>query len=625
MEAARMDSHRHRAAAWAAIVFTGLTGCGRSIDPGSLPESSRTLVEVGKRLGQRLSPERLAELGEDETRLVASLNAAERLSLGRAYLRFRVDRPVIVDVAVPNGPLPFWLDDLGFRPAGQLGHADGPFRLYSRQYPAGTVGLGVNSLDRRSRGHYAVFVRSDGSIPDVKLTPESPGRVLRIVKGSGPYSDETRPFATIPDHLRSAVLIQPRFDDRHRSALVKGRLWKTRVVSTAHPDQIVTSFGADPEHSLVWTWRTAPSVTSSEIRVEPVNGGAALHATGDFVEIRSDGLLNDPIVHRHRIKLAGLAPDTLYRYAIRDGASWTGWKSVRTAPATDRDYSFLTMGDPQCGLEEWGQLLHEARRRHPSSGFLVIAGDLVDRGNERTNWDHFFMRAEGVFDQLPLMPCVGNHEYLDKGPDIFCRSFVLPANGPSGIPHGLTYSFEYSDSFVAVLDSNPAVYSKAKAQTLAAWLDGALARTKARWKFVVFHHPVYPSHPSRAQPQLAEAWIPVFDKHKVDLVLQGHDHAYLRTYPLRADRPEPGGTVYVVSVSGQKFVELADRPYTAKGFANVATYQRIEISPRNGTLVYQAFDVDGNERDRMEIVKPIGPEVAQRPALDGKIQRSADR
>jgi len=117
----------------------------------------------------------------------------------------------------------------------------------------------------------------------------------------------------------------------------------------------------------------------------------------------------------------------------------------------------------------------------------------------------------------------------------------------------------------------------------------------------------------------------VFDKHKVDLVLQGHDHAYLRTYPLRSDRPEPGGTVYVVSVSGQKFVELADRPYTAKGFADVATYQRIEISPRNGRLVYQAFDVNGNERDRMEIIKPLGPEVAQRPTLDGEVRRSADR
>ena len=28
--------------------------------------------------------------------------------------------------------------------------------------------------------------------------------------------------------------------------------------------------------------------------------------------------------------------------------------------------------------------------------------------------------------------------------------------------------------------------------------------------------------------------MPIFDKHHVDLVLQGHDHAYLRTYPLRA-------------------------------------------------------------------------------------------
>ena len=52
----------------------------------------------------------------------------------------------------------------------------------------------------------------------------------------------------------------------------------------------------------------------------------------------------------------------------------------------------------------------------------------------------------------------------------------------------------------------------------------------------MFHHPVYPSHPWRDTPALREHWVPIFDKHHVDLVLQGHDHAYLRTYPLRGHR-----------------------------------------------------------------------------------------
>ncbi len=84
---------------------------------------------------------------------------------------------------------------------------------------------------------------------------------------------------------------------------------------------------------------------------------------------------------------------------------------------------FLYLGDAQTGLENWGRLLQAAARRHKDIDFLVLAGDLVDRGNERTNWDHFFLRAGPVFDHMPLMPCVGNHEYLDVGPRLY-RAFL---------------------------------------------------------------------------------------------------------------------------------------------------------------------------------------------------------
>src|SRR5262249_9860156 len=190
------------------------------------------------------------------------------------------------------------------------------------------------------------------------------------------------------------------------------------------------------------------------------------------------------------------------------------------------------MGDPQCGLEEWGKLLAGAHRRHPNAAFLLIAGDLVDRGNERTNWDHFFLRAAGVFETLPLMPCAGNHEYLDQGPRLYRAYFDLPGNGPKQLDADLVYSFEYGNAFVAVLDSTSAVADPQVARIQAAWLARVLSQTRAEWKLVMFHHPVYASHPTRETPVLGTEWVPIFDAHQVDLVLQGHDHAYLRTYPL---------------------------------------------------------------------------------------------
>jgi hypothetical protein len=377
---------------------------------------------------------------------------------------------------------------------------------------------------------------------------------------------------------------------------------------------VVVSFGEDPRTQLSFTWRTDTSVKSSAIRIARKGVRSADRIIpGDAHPVESDGLLNDPTILRHRVVAEGLEPDTTYEYAVGDGSEpgWSDRHSVRTAPSDNRDFGFLYLGDAQCGLERWGELLHSARKDRPDAGFLLLAGDLVDRGNERTNWDHFFLRAAGVFEEVPFMPAVGNHEYLDKGPMIYRGTFDLPRNGPPGIASNLVYSFEYSDAFVAVLDSNLGIYDSRLARAQAEWLDEALGRTKATWKFVTFHHPVYASHVSRENPELAAAWGPVFDKHHVDMVLQGHDHAYLRTRPMRAGKAVASpseGTVYVVSVSGEKFYEQNERDYTEKGMTNLATYQTIDVKVKEKRLMYRSFDREGREVDFLAIEKGDNPD-----------------
>ena len=251
--------------------------------------------------------------------------------------------------------------------------------------------------------------------------------------------------------------------------------------------------------------------------------------------VRCPDLLNDPLVRRHSVAVGDLMPDTTYLYSLGDGSSagWGPWRTVKTGRARPGRIEFLYLGDAQTGLEDWGRRLTRAFRRHPGIDFILLAGDLVDRGNERTNWDHFFLRAAEVFERIPLMPAVGNHEYLDQGPRLYRAFFDLPANGPAGVGPDLVYHFETAGAFFAVLDSTLAVSSAAEADRQARWLDAALSTSRAGWKFVMFHHPVYSSHPRRDNAILREHWVPVFDKHHVDLVLQGHDHAYLRTFPMR--------------------------------------------------------------------------------------------
>jgi hypothetical protein len=90
----------------------------------------------------------------------------------------------------------------------------------------------------------------------------------------------------------------------------------------------------------------------------------------------------------------------------------------------------------------------------------------------------------------------------------------------------------------------------------------------------------------------------------VDLALQGHDHSYLRTHPMKdgARVATPAeGTIYTVAVAGTKMYHQDPRDYTAVGFTNISTYQTIDIQDKR--LTYRALDLNGVVRDEFVIEK----------------------
>jgi acid phosphatase type 7 len=619
-----------------ALIASFFIGCGTRSDVAALPTTRETLQVIGRRLSRSYSEHDLSIIASRGESIVARLDRRERAALAHGYLRFHVDSSVTVDVAVPVKSIPFWIADQGFQATTlSLENCDSSWAVYRKSFEPGWIGLGVNGLDRTPVAHYVVFVGSrrtrsaENPEPIVKLDARQspPWRIAPARPGVSAAYDAYKPFQALPSDLVDAVLIQPAHADRHSTLLATGRVWKTHVVSSSVPDQVTIAFGSDPARELVWTWRTSAESPSTAIRVarlpkdvenKPLTGaettpGLFRLEKGESTLIEVPNLLNDPMIRRHRVVVDGLEPDTIYRYSLGDGTpeGWGPWRTVKTGPDSSRGARFLYLGDAQTGLESWGRLLSAAYRRHPDIDFILLAGDLVDRGNERTNWDHFFLRASGVFDRVPLMPCVGNHEYLDMGPRLYRAFFELPRNGPAGSDPGLVYHFECGNACVAVLDSTLAVCDPIQARRQAQWLDTTLQNSKAPWKFVLFHHPVYPSHPWRDTPALREHWVPIFDKHHVDLVLQGHDHAYLRTYPMRDHRRVEGpgeGTIYLVAVSGDKFVDQAPRDYIEVGRTEVSTYQTIDIDEPSNRVTYRAWTEDGKIVDELVINKPRGIE-----------------
>ncbi len=563
-----------------------------------------TVANVVARLTRELGTNDLARL--TPAQLETFLTPRERKILGEDHLTFRVNVPVRVSILrdMRLGDQPFWLRERGFAPTSlTLREGKGVHDVWQKDFPAGAIGLGVHALSGGGN-HYLVTLAPLNPADKIKVTDLHPTnlRLAECRAGVEPYVDQPDVLGDVPPELQGQILIRPD-TDREEDAQIIGLFRFTQYPASTRPDQVVLTWSADPRTTQTIQWRTSTAVRSGYVRFHARDADPAKkpsRVAAGSLRLKTPTLLNDPVVHRHTATLRGLAPGTTYVYAVGNGTAdgWSAPAEFTTAPAGTPPFSFLYLGDAQNGLDRWGVLLHNAFRAQPDAAFTVMAGDLVNRGAERNDWDSFFHNAVGVFDRRPLMPVIGNHECQGREPELYLKQFTLPANGPRGVPPGRAWSWAYGNALFVGLDSNLDPRSQTK------WLERILSRSRAVWKFVAYHHPAYYAGGNQDNADVRAAWTPLFDKYHVDLALQGHDHSYLRTFPLRAGQrvatPQEG-TVYVISVSGTKSYPQLPHDYTEVGRTNVATYQAIQLNDRR--LEYRAFDINGNLRDEMVIQK----------------------
>ncbi|HNQ89625.1 MAG TPA: metallophosphoesterase family protein [Verrucomicrobiota bacterium] len=562
------------------------------------------------RLGTALPPATLKDL--DAAGFLRLLNAAEREVLGSQHLRFHVNTPVTVTVLrdARLGNEPFWLADRGFHPSGTaLAHGKLQFDAWTNTLPAGAVGLGVNSLAGGSE-HYLVLVKPAEPTAALEITDLDPPqlKLARFVSGVKPYADRDETLATVPAEFKGQWLVRTLRARRDDARLV-GLFRKTDHPASPTPDHVVLTWSGDPRTSQAVQWRTRANSRRGALLYAPRAALATPHprplrrveAVTDT--LRDPRLLNDPAVCRHTVELTGLDPGTTYVYAVGDGSKsgWSEFREFTTAPAAHASFSFVYMGDPQTGLDRWGSLLQSTFRERPEAAFWLIAGDLVNRGAQRDDWDKLFHNGRGVFDRRTLVPVLGNHDCQGGHPTLYLQQFALPRNGPPGIEPERAYAFDYAQARVIVLDSNLEPASQTH------WLEQQLADPRPAWRIVAHHHPAFSSAPGRDNAALRQHWTPLYDKYHVDLVLQGHDHAYLRTHPLKAGQrvASPAeGTIYLLSVSGTKMYDQATPATAAVRMTKVATCQIIDLQLDGHRLLYRALDQDGTVRDQFVIDKP---------------------
>jgi hypothetical protein len=401
-----------------------------------------------------------------------------------------------------------------------------------------------------------------------------------------------------------------------------------RPVDTA-PVRILLGWAGDPATSQAVTWRTADPVAAPQAQIgvaAPGCGGTIGPVRTVTAASRSVRITSALSVTHYRAEFAGLTPATRYAYRVGDSASSSRWHCFSTASVGPSPFRFLFLGDAQRGFEKkWPALVRAAFAAVPDARFVVHAGDLLSEGYDDRQWGAWVAGMGARATEVPGVPAPGNHDVIRStlsrvfaAPDLWNAHFALPANGPGEFPElaGQNYYVDYQGVRIVALDVNAFANEDFRESQRPAvqtaqlrWLRGVLGRNPQRWTVVVQHYPMYSVAKGRDYTAMRVTLGALYDEFRVDLVVQGHDHAYGRTHKVFGGRragPQEPGTVYAVSVSGTKMYPVSSRwrSLMARLYEGEQLYQAVSVA--GDQMSYESRTANGAIIDAFDLVKTSG-------------------
>jgi len=384
---------------------------------------------------------------------------------------------------------------------------------------------------------------------------------------------------------------------------------------------------------------------------------------------------------KYTAQLDGLPFDSVITYRVKLGDAIVREGAFPTRATATKPVRFIMVGDLADGKGDQNAIAYQISLVKPQ--FLVALGDIVyPSGRVNQYMDHFWPTynqpsAAGAATGVPLMASVpfyavmGNHDAasakLENWPDGLgaYHFFHAPENGPgegpwstqigsgapakafrasvgSSYPALSQYSFDCGPAHFMILDNSGA--STQDSPKLREWIERDLRGSKARWKFVCFHAPMFHSSREHYTEQRTRLFSPLFEACGVDVVFAGHVHNYQRSKPMRFSNPvsnrilgglvngdykldenfdgitrtRPDGIIHIVEGGGgaklyrgelEKNKEFFAKqpagnwaPYTTKFIADQHSFTVVDLTPQR--LELRALNSSGGELDRIVIDKP---------------------
>ena len=352
------------------------------------------------------------------------------------------------------------------------------------------------------------------------------------------------------------------------------------------------AFGADPKSKMRVSWQVPLAVRKPYVRIGLKPDDLSRKIEAEVRDLHTPGVTGvRPALEQYYLHAAldGLRPGTTYYYGVGhegfDPASSEHRSTIgtfRTAPASPEKFVFTAFGDQGVGQAAAAND-HVILRQKPA--FHLHAGDICyadtngrgekSDGYDPAFWDLFLKQNEPVARSVPWMVTTGNHDmeawYSPEGYGGQLARFSLPDSGFDARTAPGVYAFTYGNVGFVALDANdvsyeiPANFGYTDGRQTK-WLDRKLAELRAAkdvdFVVVFFHHCAYSTSAHASDGGVRAEWLPLFAKHQVDLVINGHNHVYERTDAIRngeVGRPVPigastdparDGIVYVTAGGG---------------------------------------------------------------------------
>lgn len=375
-----------------------------------------------------------------------------------------------------------------------------------------------------------------------------------------------------------------------------------RIVEGCEPEQISVTLSAT--YDSVWiSWitgefqigdnitpldpETVDSVVQYGIYQLPISDEATGYSLVYNQLYPFEGLQNYTSGIIHHVRLTGLEPDTLYQYQCGDPS----------IPAMSDVYYFRTM--PVSGPESYpnriavvGDLgltynttstVDHMLSNHPD--LVLLVGDVSYANLYLTNgtgsdcysctfsetpihetyqprWDYWGRYMQPLLSKVPTMVVEGNHEIEPQAENqtfvAYSSRFAFPSE-ESGSSSTLYYSFEAGGIHFIMLGAYIA-YDESADQYK--WLERDLAsvdRKVTPWLVATWHPPWYSTYVAhyREAECMRVAMEDLLYKYGVDIVFNGHVHAYERSNRVYNYNLDPCGPIYITVGDGGNREKMA--------------------------------------------------------------------